>query len=97
MPKALTQLLELWRRLALGQRIAVVGAAVATLALTGSLVYYGSQPNYGVLFADLKPADAQAILEKLKSSNVPYKISNGGTTVSVPFERIAELRLQIAG
>lgn len=78
-------------------RIATVGSAVATLGLIGALIYYGSQPDYGVLFADLKPADAQTIIEKLQASNVPYSISNGGTTIQVPHERISELRLQMAG
>ena len=96
MPTALNQILEQWRRLKPGQRIAVAGAAAATLAIIVALVVYGSQPEYGVLFSDLKPADAQGIIEKLKAANVPYELSGGGTTVSVPAERVAELRLQIA-
>lgn len=78
-------------------RITVVAAVVGTAALIGTLIYFGSQPNYGVLFADLKPADAQTIVEKLKATGVPYTLTNGGTTVSVPQERISELRLQMAG
>lgn len=78
-------------------RVTVVAAIVGTAALIGSLIYFGSQPNYGVLFADLKPADAQTIVEKLKTSGVPYTLTNGGATVSVPQERISELRLQMAG
>lgn len=78
------------------QRIVVVGAAFATLALIGALVYYGSRSDYSVLFSDLKPADAQTVVEKIKAANVPYELSAGGTTVSVPAERIPELRLQIA-
>lgn len=78
-------------------RFTVVAAVIGTAALIGALVYFGSQPNYGVLFADLKPADAQNIVEKLKTTGVPYTLTNGGTTVSVPQERISELRLEMAG
>lgn len=81
----------------MGGRIATVGSAVATLGLLAAIVYYGSQPDYGVLFADLKPADAQSIVEKLKTANVPYTLTNGGTTIQVPHDRISELRLQMAG
>ncbi len=77
-------------------RIATVGAAVVTLALTGWIIYYGSQGDYAVLFSDLKPADAQTIVEKLKAENTPYTLTNGGTTVSVPADRVSELRLQMA-
>lgn len=90
------QITEIWKRLKPGQRIVVIAAAVATLALVGALVIYGSRAEYGVLFSDLKPADAQAIVEKLKSAGVAYQLSNGGTTVSVPSDRVAELRLQMA-
>lgn len=93
----LTQITDIWTRLPLSGRIATVGSAAATLGLIGALIYYGSQPDYGVLFADLKPEDAQTIVEKLKTANVPYSIANGGTTIQVPHERISELRLQMAG
>lgn len=96
MPILFKQLGELWQRLDRRQRTGVIGGAVATLALIGALVFYATRPEYAVLFSDLRPADAQAIIEKLKQSNVPYQVSNGGTTISVPAERLSELRLQIA-
>lgn len=78
-------------------RVATVAAVAGSVGLIATLFYYGSQPNYGVLFTDLKPADAQTIVEKLKVENVPYTLTNGGTIVSVPQERISELRLKMAG
>lgn len=91
------QIIDVWKRLQFGGRIATVGAAVATIGLISALVYYATQPEYGVLFADLSPTDAQNIVEKLKTSNIPYSIANGGTTIQVPVEKISELRLQMAG
>lgn len=79
-----------------GQRAAVLIAAGGTIALIVAIAVYGSQPEYGVLFSDLKPADAQTIVEKLKTANVQYKLTNNGTAVSVPSDRVAELRLQMA-
>ncbi len=97
MPAFPEQIKEVWNRLPMTGRIATISAAVATLGLVAALVYYGTQAEYGVLFSDLTPADAQSIIEKLKTSNVPYSISNGGTTIQVPTENISELRLQMAG
>jgi flagellar M-ring protein FliF len=91
-----SQLTDIWSKMKPGQRLAVVLGAVGTVALIGALVYYGSQPEYGVLFSDLKPADAQSIVEKLKTANVQYKLTNNGTVISVPNDRISELRLQMA-
>jgi flagellar M-ring protein FliF len=87
---------EIWNRLPMPGRIATISAAVVTVGLIGAMVYYSSQGEYGVLFADLKPADAQAIVEKLKAANVPYSLSNNGTTVNVPTDRVVEMRLQMA-
>jgi flagellar M-ring protein FliF len=97
MSSPLLQIKEIWNRLPLSGRIATVSAGVATVALLGAIIYYGSQPDYGVLFSDLKAPDAQSIVEKLKAANVPYTLSGNGTTIQVPQERISELRLQMAG
>lgn len=96
MTSPLTQIKEVWGRLKTAQRVSLVAAAVGTLALIGALVYFGTQPEYRVLFSDLKPADAQGIVEKLKTANVSYKLSSNGTVVSVPADRVTELRLQMA-
>lgn len=96
MRQFLDQIKEVWKRLPMTGRIATVSATVATLALMSAIVYYGTQSEYGVLFSDLKPADAQTIVEKLKSSGIPYNLTNGGTTIQVPVERISELRLEMA-
>lgn len=96
MPTVFKQFSELWGRLKGGQRVAFAGGVAAALAVVIALVYYGSRPEYGVLFGDLKAGDAQAVVEKLKAAGVPYQLSNGGTTVSVPQERVAEMRLQVA-
>lgn len=90
------QIKEVWTRLKPAQRVTLSVAVMATVALIAALAYYGSQPEYGVLFSDLKPADAQTIVDKLKAANVSYKLSNNGTTVSVPSERVAELRVEMA-
>jgi flagellar M-ring protein FliF len=90
------QLVDVWAKLKFGQKISLVVAVLATIGVIGAIVMYSSQPEYSVLFSDLKPADAQSIVEKLKTQNVQYQLSNNGTVVSVPAERVAELRLLMA-
>lgn len=90
------QIKDIWSRLPMAGKIATIGSAIATVGLIGAMVYYGSQPEYGVLFSDLKAEDAQTIVDKLKASGVPYNIANNGTTIQVPHEKISELRLQVA-
>ena len=96
MASPLIQIKEVWGRLPMAGRIATIAAGLATLGLLGAIIYYGTQPDYGVLFSDLKAEDAQKIVEKLKAENVPYTLANSGSTIQVPNERISELRLQMA-
>lgn len=79
-----------------GQRVTIVLAVAGTIALMATLIMYGTQPEFAVLFSDLKPADAQTIVEKLKTQNVQYKLTNNSTVVSVPSDRVSELRLEMA-
>src|SRR6185295_1262420 len=96
MPPFLKQLVDLWSRMKFGQQVGLAVAALGTLGMVAAIAYYGSQPEYGVLFSDLKPEDAQAIVEKLKTANVQYTLTSNGTVVSVPANRVAELRVQMA-
>lgn len=97
MSSPLEQVKEIWAKLPMSGRISTIGAAVATLAIIGALVYFGTATEYGVLFSDLKAEDAQKIVEKLKAANVPYSLVSNGTTIMVPPDKITELRLQMAG
>ncbi|MDX6385043.1 MAG: flagellar M-ring protein FliF, partial [Blastocatellia bacterium] len=96
MPSFLKQFADLWGRMKSGQRAGVGLAALATVGLLIALGVYASQPEYGVLFSDLKPADAQTIVEKLKTSNVQYTLTNNGTVINVPTSKVAELRVEMA-
>src|ERR1044072_6231778 len=97
MSSPLSQAAEIWSRMPMSGRVMTIAAVLATVALIAGVFYYGSQPDYRVLFSDLKHEEAQTIVEKLKTANVAYSLSNGGTTISVPADRVPELRLQMAG
>lgn len=96
MASPLPKLKETWARMPMSGRVFCVAALVGMLGIIGAMVYYGSQPTYAVLFTDLKPTDAQTMVEKLKAQNVPYTLTNGSTTISVPQDRVPELRIQMA-
>ena len=71
--------------------------AAALLATLGVVALRGGSPTMGFLYTDLDPANAQAIADKLKAQNVAYQLSADGTSVMAPQDRIAELRMGMAG
>jgi flagellar M-ring protein FliF len=73
------------------------GVAAALLLLLGTLALRGPSAEMGFLYTDLDPAGAQAITEKLSAQGVPFQLSADGTSVMAPRERLAELRMALAG
>ncbi len=61
--------------------IAVVGGSVIGLSLL-------QKETYQTLFAGLSTEDASVIVAKLKEMKVPYKLTLGGTAISVPKDKV---------
>jgi flagellar M-ring protein FliF len=79
-----------------GRKISLLVAAFVTLASVALLVYWTGQVEYRVLFSNLSSADAGSIVGKLQEKKVPYQLSASGDAISVPMDRVAELRLEMA-
>lgn len=80
------------------KRLALMGATA--LALIIGLYFLSARldsTDYGILFTDLPPEQAQSITEKLRGLGVPFKLSPDGTTVMAPSAKVPELRIQLAG
>lgn len=78
-----------------GKQLGTLAAAfVAVVGLTIGSAYYINAPTYGVLFSDMDPSAAAAVVGKLKTAKVAYTLDEGGRTVRVPAARVDELRLQ---
>lgn len=87
---------DIWTRLTLNQRLLIgtVGGAFAlAVAIT---VMWARQPDYTVLYANVAPEDAAAIVDELRSRGVSYKLSDAGRTILVPAPDVYEARLELA-
>lgn len=73
------------------------GVAFVLLAALAFVATRGSDPQMGYLYTDLDPSAAATITEKLKSQNVEYTLSADGTSIMAPQDKLAELRMSMAG
>ncbi len=83
----------------LGRGRALAIGAVG-LALVIGLVMLAMRPSsagLAYLYTDLDPSSAQAISEKLKAQNIEFQLSADGTAILAPQDRLAELRMSLAG
>jgi flagellar M-ring protein FliF len=83
-------------RLSSGQKIALMVAVAAIVAILVGALLYSSTPSYKVLFSNLSEKDGGAIIGSLEQMNVPYKFSEGGGAILVPADKVHEARLRLA-
>jgi len=91
------QIKKLFSSLTAGQAITIVLCAIAVGG--GALWFSRFQRESGMrpLYTSLSPEDASAMVQKLREGGVDYTISENGTTLLVPEQRVPELRLEMAG
>lgn len=90
------QLVNLWGQMSLLKRVTL--GVLCLIIFSGLIVIYSRahRVEYVTLYNGLEADEAGAIIEKLKSSKVPYKISDGGKVILVPSDEAEEVRLQLA-
>lgn len=92
----LAQINKLKSNLSNAQLAGLAGVFVAVVGIVVGSAYWINRPNYTVLVADMDAETASSVVGRLKAENVSYQLGDGGRTVSVPVERVDELRLALA-
>jgi flagellar M-ring protein FliF len=95
--QSFAQLKKLVTTLTTKQLVGLAAVFIAAIAVVVSSAYWISVPQYTILVADMDAETANSVVAKLKADNIQYKLGDGGRSVSVPVERVDELRLQFAG
>ena len=78
------------------RKLTILVAAAVTLLSIGIVVFLTNQAEYRVLFSNLTSEDAGTIVAKLNEKKIPYKLSPAGDIISVPAEKVSEVRLELA-
>jgi flagellar M-ring protein FliF len=79
------------------QRFLLLSGGVLVLIIFFGLLYLSSGTGeYRTAFTNLPLDEVNAMTTKLSSENIPYKLSDSGTTILVPTEQIAKARVTLA-
>lgn len=90
---------NLWKGFAVlspSRQLTILMVVAVTIASIWGLVYWANQADYKVLFTNLSTEDASGIVTKLQEKKIPYELSGGGNTISVPSDKVTEVRLEMA-
>ncbi|SMC17876.1 flagellar M-ring protein FliF [Clostridium acidisoli DSM 12555] len=74
--------------------IGVLFVGIIVAAVLGTM--NATSTKYGVLFSKMDSTDANAVITKLKSDKVTYKVDSSTNTIYVPTDKVDDLRLQYA-
>jgi len=96
MDQLFSQMWKGFQSLPAPRKLTILAAAAATLASIALAVVFLNQPDYKVLFTNLSADDAGQITARLQEKKIPYQLSPGGDTISVPGEQVSQLRLELA-
>jgi flagellar M-ring protein FliF len=96
MQPLLSRIRQRLERLTLGQQLGLGGVMIGTVALLVTTAYWLQQPEYALLFGDLKPENANQVVQTLEEGGTPYELRDQGTAVYVPSASVHELRLQFS-
>ena len=91
-----THLKKLAQALSAKQLLGLAGVFVAVVAVVVTSAYWMSKPDYALLVGDMDGETAASVVARLKDAKVSYELGDGGRSVSVPVEKLDELRLQFA-
>ena len=96
MSDSASQFFDLVRSLPLSKKISMAFVLILLIAGFALMFFWANQVDYQVLFNNLSPKDAGAIVSELKERKIPHKVGANGTVIMVPAERVYELRLALA-
>jgi flagellar M-ring protein FliF len=89
-------LLELLRRLGPARLAAMGAVALALAAFFGFVLVRATRAPLAVLYTELSPADAGAILRELEARGLRHDLSADGRSIRVPADQAARLRMDFA-
>ncbi len=92
MKELITQLKNIWGSMPLGQKAAGAGFGLLLVGGLVALVLAGSATEWRVAAAGVERVDGQKFLARLEEAAIPFKLEDGGRTVLVPAEKLAEVQ-----
>ncbi|MES1190167.1 MAG: flagellar basal-body MS-ring/collar protein FliF [Steroidobacter sp.] len=86
---------NMWQRLGAAARATLVTGIILCAASAALVLWWAMRTDYQVLFSNLEPSDAAAVIQALKAQKVSYHIENQGRTITVPADHVYETRLAL--
>ncbi len=91
---ALKDIVDQFMAWPLKNKLALFSVVALCIAIISGTVMWSQKVDYQVLFSNISQEDAGQVIAKLKEMKIPYQVE--GNAVSVPSDKVYELRLELA-
>jgi flagellar M-ring protein FliF len=79
-----------------GRRNWWLGSALMVAAICAGVGWYGSRPDWRVLFSGLDGKDTQQIAQELSAAGIPYNMTEDGSGIEVSADQMDKARMEVA-
>ncbi len=90
------KLWQIFQQYSLKQRLVIISVLLLFVSALIVMILWANRTEYDLLFANLNSSAAGSIVNDLRESKIPFKLDDGGKSIYVPKDRVAELRLKYA-
>lgn len=84
-----------WKQLSRNQKMMIAGTVVFLLAVVIMTSIQLSRTEFATAFRNLQPNDAANIKKYLDDSKIAYQLSSDGTSIAVPANQAASIKLEV--
>lgn len=92
----LNGLTEIWRNIGIAQKVSIILIMLASAGVIGGILYFGSRPDWQILYSNLDAKTAAKVSDIVRDSNVPLSVTDGGRTIMVPSKDVYNLRMKVS-
>jgi flagellar M-ring protein FliF len=85
------------RQFGIGRLAAILGVSAGVAAALAVMVFHLGSTPMSLLYGDIDPKQASSITAALDQAAVKYELSQDGTSIKVPSDKVASTRLLLAG
>lgn len=93
---AVQQLLKIFNKFTIQQKFIIGAVLLASVLIFGIIFIFLNEPNYSTLYSNLNEQDASKVIDYLNSQKISYELVDNGRTITVPKNKLYEVRLSLA-
>ena len=82
--------------LTIARQLGIMLGLAFSVAIGIAIVLWSQAPSYGLLFSGMGEKDVAEIVEVMDKQGIQYKVEAGSGAVTVPTDKVSEVRLKLA-